>query len=71
MAKIYEIDAFPYCPTTEMDCPYFSKDTGRCMMFKEENVLPYNECDNFFEEEEEEDLDADILMISLQKGELK
>ncbi len=65
MAKFYEVDIFPYCPTTEMDCPYFSEDTGRCMMFREENVLPYNECDNFFEEEEEEDLDADILMIIL------
>lgn len=64
MTKVYEVDMFPYCPTTEMDCPYFSEDTGRCMMFEEENVLPYNECDSFFEEET---LDADILLITYRK----
>lgn len=54
MAKVYEDDMFPFCPTDDFICPYYNKESGRCMMFKEENVLPYEECDNFFEFEGEE-----------------
>ena len=55
MTKIYEDDMFPICPTDgDGDCPYFNVKTYRCMMFKEENVLPFDECDAFFEYEEEE-----------------
>lgn len=52
MTKIYEDDVFPYCPTSDFSCPYYNIKTDRCMMFKEENVLPFYECDNFFEEED-------------------
>lgn len=52
MPKVYIDDMFPYCPTSDFTCPYYDKYTDRCMMFKEENVLPFEECDNFFDEEE-------------------
>ena len=56
MAKIYNEDMFPDCPVYDLSCPYLGSD-GKCMMFKEENVLPYDECDAFYgmEEEEEEE----------------
>ena len=51
MAKVYDVDMFPYCPSSDWSCPYYSKETDRCMMFEEENILPYDECDNFFDED--------------------
>lgn len=57
MPKVdYDI-MFPYCPSSDFTCPYYDKETGRCMMFQEENILPYEECDNFFEYEEYDDCD--------------
>lgn len=53
MARTYERDMFPDCPAQDWSCPYLG-DTGRCMMFKEENCLPYDECDEFYGLEEEE-----------------
>lgn len=46
----------PYCPVDDWSCPYYHRDTGRCIMDVEEGVPPYNECDAFYglEEEEEE-----------------
>ena len=62
MAKVYKEDMFPICPEFEMlsikdteDCPYFNRNSNRCMMFKEENCLPYNECDAFWDYDEESD----------------
>lgn len=56
MARIYDENMFPVCPVQDWSCPYLGKD-GRCMMFKEENCLPYDECDAWYglEEEEEEE----------------
>lgn len=67
MAKVYDVDMFPYCPSSDLDCPYYSKKTDRCMMFEVENVLPFNECDNFFEEDFS---DGDILLMTfnVEKG---
>lgn len=48
MPRVYDDDMFPECPTYDFTCPYF-KD-NRCMMFKETNDLPYNECDAFWED---------------------
>ena len=53
MAKIYTEDMFPICPITDFLCPYFNKKTWRCHMFQEENCLPYDECDAFYDESEE------------------
>ena len=53
MARIYTEDMFPICPITDFLCPYFNKKTWRCNMFQEENCLPYNECDAFYDESEE------------------
>lgn len=57
MAKVYIDDMFPHCPTSDFTCPYYGKYTDRCMMFKEENVLPFEECDNFFDYEDYDDCD--------------
>jgi len=47
----------PYCPADDWSCPYYHRDTGRCIMDVEEGVPPYDECDEFYglEEEEEEE----------------
>ena len=55
MAKVYDDDMFPFCPSSDIDCPYYDKTTDRCIMFKKENVLPFEECDNFFDYEEDYD----------------
>ena len=57
MAKVYEDDMFPICPSDDFVCPYYNKGNGRCMMFKKENVLPYNECDNFWDDDYEDGAD--------------
>lgn len=67
MPKVYEVDMFPYCPTNDFSCPYYSKDTNRCMMFEEENILPYNECDNFFEEEDFSDTDILLMTYTIEE----
>lgn len=51
---ISKYEAYPGCPQEAWDCPYFDENTYRCMMFKELNCLPYDECDAFWESEEEE-----------------
>lgn len=53
MAKIHIDDMFPICPTGDFTCPYYGKYTDRCMMFKQENVLPFDECDAFYGEEDD------------------
>lgn len=63
MAKVHDVDMFPYCPSSDWDCPYYSKETDRCMMFEEENILPYNECDNFFDEDF---ADGDIVLMTYE-----
>lgn len=44
----------PYCPIDDWSCPYYHKDTGRCIMDVETDMPPYNECDAFYELECEE-----------------
>lgn len=44
---------YPFCPCYAIDCPYIGKH-GVCMMYKEEGVAPYKECDEFFGLEEDE-----------------
>lgn len=46
-------DKFPYCPVNDFTCPYYGKYTDRCMMYKEEGVPPFEECDSFYDEEGE------------------
>ena len=41
----------PACPTADFNCPYYDEETFRCMMFDEEGVPPYEECDAFYEED--------------------
>lgn len=48
-------EKFPICPSQDWSCPYYGKYTCRCMMYDEEGVTPYEECDNFFDMEEEEE----------------
>lgn len=55
MPKIYIDNCFPICPAHDETCPYYGKYTDRCMMFKQENVLPFEECDSFYDLEEEEE----------------
>ena len=47
----------PYCPTDDWTCPYYHRDTGRCIMEVEEGVSPYDECEAFYDLEEEEEED--------------
>lgn len=54
MSKIID-KKFPHCPVSDFTCPYYGKYTDRCMMFDMEGVTPFNECDAFYEEEEEDE----------------
>ena len=44
---------YPSCPTLEWDCPYIDY-CGWCKMYEKEGVTPYDECDAFYDLEEEE-----------------
>lgn len=55
MERISVSKMFPPCPSDDFSCPYYGKKTGRCLMFEKEAVLPYEECDNFFEVDDSEE----------------
>lgn len=55
MPKVYNDDMFPMCPMDDFSCPYYSEETGRCMMFEQENVLPFDECDAFCDIDDDAD----------------
>lgn len=44
----------PKCPIDDYTCPYYNEESGRCIMDAEEGMPPYEECDAFYELEEEE-----------------
>ena len=51
-SKGYDI---PYCPTDDWSCPYHNHDNGRCMMDVMDGTPPYEECDAFYDYEENEE----------------
>lgn len=52
MSKFID-DHYPQCPSGDYLCPYY--DSGDCVMYRIDRVLPYDECDAFFEDEEWEE----------------
>lgn len=54
MSKFID-DHYPQCPAGDYLCPYY--DSGDCVMYRIDHELPYDECDAFFDEEDEEDVE--------------
>jgi hypothetical protein len=53
MSKIHDDNTYPVCPANDFSCPYFNIDNDRCTMYLKEHELPMNECEAFYEDEED------------------